>query len=219
MECGVGQLLGVFQVQGNGLVAEFVEEVGAPVPLQPGRVERIEQAVQHREGDRPGHIHRRRAKFPNRFEDFLGLVDAAGVAPGDHAHLLQVVLARGTSGRAGWSQSQTSRSDPPGRSRSDPARTSAPSRHARETRRSGRRRPCRPVRPWNRKEVTTPKLPPPPRTAQNRSGFCSCVGSDKAPVGQNHVHAQQVVDGQAVFACQVARSRRPGTAHPHRWRR
>ena len=60
---------------------------------------------------------------------------------------------------------------------------------------------------WNRKLVTTPKLPPPPRSAQNRSGCCACARRDEAAVGQHDVGLEEVVDGEPELARQV-----PGAA-------
>ena len=59
---------------------------------------------------------------------------------------------------------------------------------------------------WQRKvnDVTTPKLPPPPRRAQNRS---VCEDSDRVherAVREHDVRAEQVVDGEAEPPGQVA---------------
>ncbi len=51
--------------------------------------------------------------------------------------------------------------------------------------------------------VTTPKLPPPPRSAQNRSSCSVSLAVDEPTVGQHHVGADQVVDRQAELAGQV----------------
>ena len=57
---------------------------------------------------------------------------------------------------------------------------------------------------WKRNEVTTPKLPPPPRIAQKRSGCSFCAGGDEAPIGQHDVGLEQVVDRQPALAGQVS---------------
>ena len=44
--------------------------------------------------------------------------------------------------------------------------------------------------------VTTPKLPPPPRIAQNRSGFSFGVDPQDAAVGGHHLGGEDVVDGR-----------------------
>ncbi len=41
--------------------------------------------------------------------------------------------------------------------------------------------------------VTTPKLPPPPRKPQKRSGFSSLCRADQACLGGDEVHADHVV--------------------------
>ena len=65
--------------------------------------------------------------------------------------------------------------------------------------------PCSPMS-WQRNvnEVTMPKFPPPPRSAQNRSGWESLAGGDEGAVGQHDVGGQQAVHGEAEPARQVA---------------
>ena len=56
----------------------------------------------------------------------------------------------------------------------------------------------------NRNRVATPKLPPPPRIAQNRSGCVSASTRRSSPVGGHDLGGQQVVDRQAVLADEIA---------------
>ena len=63
--------------------------------------------------------------------------------------------------------------------------------------------------------MTTPKLPPPPRIAQNRSGFSVALARQHVAIGGDDVGRQQVVDGQAELAGQPAEAaaqRQPGDA-------
>jgi hypothetical protein len=46
-----------------------------------------------------------------------------------------------------------------------------------------------------------PKLPPPPRKAQNKSGFSVALARTSLPSGRDHVGRDQVVDGQSELAC------------------
>ena len=60
---------------------------------------------------------------------------------------------------------------------------------------------------WSRNsnDVTTPKLPPPPRIAQNRSGLLACAGRHHARRPPSRSSAdEQIVDRQAVAAAQPA---------------
>ena len=57
-------------------------------------------------------------------------------------------------------------------------------------------------RNWNR--VATPKLPPPPRIAQNSSGWRLVVDVEQLAVGGHQLGGQQLVDRQAVLSDQVA---------------
>ena len=52
--------------------------------------------------------------------------------------------------------------------------------------------------------VATPKLPPPPRIAQNRSGCVSASTRSELAVGGDDLRGEQVVDGQAVLAHEEA---------------
>ena len=52
--------------------------------------------------------------------------------------------------------------------------------------------------------VTTPKLPPPPRRPQKRSGFSFARGAHELPVGGDDVHRDDVVDRPAEAPRQVA---------------
>ena len=76
--------------------------------------------------------------------------------------------------------------------------------------------PCSPMS-WQRNvnEVTMPKFPPPPRSAQNRSRVRVLAGGHERAVGEHHVGGEQVVDGQAEAAGQVADAAAQGQAgHP-----
>ena len=57
-------------------------------------------------------------------------------------------------------------------------------------------------RNWNR--VATPKLPPPPRIAQKRSGSCSASTAQVPAVRGHDLGGEQAVDRQAVLADEVA---------------
>ena len=81
-------------MQVDRVVGDLAEEIRLPVPLQTLRVEPVEQALEDRERNRPGKVHRGRRERADRLEDVAGLGGVARVAPHDHAHLLQVVLLR-----------------------------------------------------------------------------------------------------------------------------
>ena len=73
---------------------------------------------------------------------------------------------------------------------------------------------------WHRnvKDVATPKLPPPPRSAQNRSGWLSASGSHETAVGEHDVDRHQVVDGKSEMPGQVAGAAAEGQAGDTRGR-
>ena len=67
----------------------------------------------------------------------------------------------------------------------------------------------------NRKLVTTPKFPPPPRSAHNRSGVLRLGSGDETAVGQHHVGLDEIIDGESVLAAEIAvtaAQRQPGDA-------
>ena len=59
---------------------------------------------------------------------------------------------------------------------------------------------------WQRNvnDVTMPKFPPPPRSAQNRSLCELLAGRDERAVGEHDVGGEQVVDGEAEAPGKVA---------------
>ena len=58
---------------------------------------------------------------------------------------------------------------------------------------------------WNSNEVTTPKFPPPPRSAQNRSGWLVSLAVTTSPAAVTTWAETQVVAGQS----------EPALQHPH----
>ena len=76
---------------------------------------------------------------------------------------------------------------------------------ARPGRAAARRAPrARPGAAGTSKAVATPKLPPPPCSAQNRSGFSSALARHPRAVGRHQLDRDQVVARQAVLALEPA---------------
>ena len=128
----------------------------------------------------------------------------ARVAPDDAAHLAQVDLRRervaGRHRRVGEEAVELAR----GGGEELAVRRQHLGAAARPARTSGRRSPCSTSWRRNSNAVTTPKLPPPPRSAQNRSGCSSLLACTSSPLASTTSARQQVVDRQAVLAGQVA---------------
>ena len=82
------------------------------------------------------------------------------------------------------------------------SRSSRPSRAGSASRPRLRRAAC--SRSWNR--VATPKLPPPPRIAQNRSGCDSSLHAQDLAVRGHDLGGEQVVDRETVLADEEADS-------------
>ena len=53
---------------------------------------------------------------------------------------------------------------------------------------------------WNSNDVTTPKLPPPPRIAQNRSGFSVGARPAHLPIGGDDLDGAKIVGGKPMAA-------------------
>ena len=86
-------------MQGDGLVAQLLHEVGPPVPLQARGIERVEGALQHGMGHGVNAVQCGRAEFPYGLEDPFGLLLRPRIAPDHAAHLLEVqILRKGGSG-------------------------------------------------------------------------------------------------------------------------
>jgi hypothetical protein len=71
----------------DGLVGDLVEEVGSPVPVQAGGIERVERGGQHVVRHSLDADDQRRTKAADLLEPRIGLVMRSGVAPDDAAGL------------------------------------------------------------------------------------------------------------------------------------
>jgi hypothetical protein len=86
------QLGAVLHVEPDRLVAQLIDKVRFPIVLEPGRVERIEHALERRMRDGADQVQGRRQKAPDRLERFLGLLQRPGVAPDYPTHFLVVEM-------------------------------------------------------------------------------------------------------------------------------
>ncbi len=68
----------------------------------------------------------------------------------------------------------------------------------------------------NSKFVTTPKLPPPPRTPQNRSGFSLALACRSLSVGRDHIHRLEIVDRHAEAAGEAPETSAEWSGRPRR---
>ena len=82
-----GQLLAPFEVLLDELVGELVDEVGAPVALQPLGVEPVEEALQGGVRDRSDAVQERRTDVVHRREQACCLLLGADDAPHHGADL------------------------------------------------------------------------------------------------------------------------------------
>src|SRR6516162_10412517 len=75
-------------------VAQFVHEIGAPIPLQSGWVDWIEQGLQGRLGQGTDKVQRGFFERANRFEHYFGLRLRRSASPNDSAHLFEMEIFR-----------------------------------------------------------------------------------------------------------------------------
>ncbi len=187
------------------LVGELVEEVGPPVPLQarPGRARRTCSAA-------PGTASASASSSggpssPTGCERVSARSGVAGVAPDDRRTSFCRGAPPGTAAPAAPRASANKPLSSSGACGMSSRTSAAPPSLCVERPRASARRPTVPTGcSRNMNDVTTPKLPPPPRSAQNRSGCSSALAVTKRAVGEHHVGREQVVDRQPVPAGQIA---------------
>ena len=183
----------------------------------PGRVEAVEEALQHGERDLSREVHERRRELPDGLEDLCGLREVARVAPGDHRHLLHVVLGREHRNRGNRREAE-----PPvevlGGLEDEVAPEAehlGPLVHRPEDRPAvdGADRVGAEEERGHDPEVAA-AAPHGPEEIRVLLG----AGRDQAAVREDHVDPEEVVDGQAVLAAEVADPAAQGEA-PHARRR
>src|SRR5690606_18081211 len=84
----------ILKVQVNRLIADLLDKIGTPVPLQARRIQCIEQALKCVPGNLPNKIHQGWCPLANRCENFFSSSRVAGIAPCHDAHLLEMMLLR-----------------------------------------------------------------------------------------------------------------------------
>src|SRR6266542_6456695 len=142
--------------------------------------ERVEHALQRRERERPENVHSRDQVAADGGEDRLRLFRWPGTSPHDPAHGLGVQLSR--EGRPGGTlrkANQPPRVSGAARMKSRYQRITSSARSIGQS--IGPAYTVRIGCSRNTNEVTTPKFPPPPRTAQNRSWFSSALAVTNRP--------------------------------------
>src|SRR3954468_10399687 len=90
MHCG--ERLGKTQMLRDRGVTYFIQEIGAPVPLQSGRINWIEHALQCRMRHWTDKIERGLFESANRLKHFFRLRLRQRAAPNDSAHFLEVQI-------------------------------------------------------------------------------------------------------------------------------
>ena len=100
VDCIVGNLEAMGDVQRYGFVAELPYEIGLPVPLQTWWVQSVEHALEDRMWNRTDQVERWAFEATNRLESLFRLLGRSRVAPHDAAHFLVVQVLR--KGWARW---------------------------------------------------------------------------------------------------------------------
>jgi len=136
-------------------------------------VERVKEALYRRKRREPDVIKNGRAQRSHRFQRLLHLFSRSRAAPHDPAYFLQVQMSGKHRCRRDDKKNEKTVYLLGSFFHEVSIGAKGYSRHRRAARMSGRSR--------NSKDVTTPKFPPPPRTAQNRSGFSLPLAVTKLP--------------------------------------
>src|SRR5262249_14262176 len=76
----------------NCVVADLVHKIGAPIPLQTGRIKRVEHALQRRMRDRTYKIERWFLESAYGLERFFRFFVRSSVRPDDAAHFFHVQM-------------------------------------------------------------------------------------------------------------------------------
>src|SRR5262245_64734390 len=84
----------MFHVQRNRFVAQLIDEVSPPVPLQPRGIQGIKQALERWIRQRANQIERWRPEAADGLEGGLRLLVPAGIAPHNPTHRLVVQMVR-----------------------------------------------------------------------------------------------------------------------------
>src|SRR5208337_2506108 len=84
------QLRPMFDVPGNGFIAQLGEVVGPPVPLQAGNKEAVEEALYDWKRRRTDVIEERLAQGSHGLERRLSLFEGPGTTPNDSANVLKM---------------------------------------------------------------------------------------------------------------------------------
>src|SRR5271170_3616982 len=79
-------------VKGDRLVAQLIDKVSLPIPLQIRWIEVVERALQHRVRHRLDSVKCRRTKIADRLERGVKAIFGPGVTPDYSAHTLQVEM-------------------------------------------------------------------------------------------------------------------------------
>ena len=162
-------------------VVELVEVVRLPVVARTGREQRIERRLPARERHGPDHLADRLAERAQRRDrGFSPLAGSPSVAEREHEHLACRAPRPGRNGSGGALRMHEPHRELVRRGRDELAvgleQRAAPGRTGA---RSAPRAPAgRSACSRYSNDVTTPKLPPPPRIAQNRSGLSVALARD-----------------------------------------
>ena len=176
-----GQLCRVGDMRFDRLIRQRLYEISLPIPLQAFRIECVEQRLKRRIWHRLGPIDDRfRERRTHGVDGLLGLRGRSVVGDEKHADFLLPMFFRE---RLGQGESPAARETY--KSRLAPMTGNSryhasPWRRRRVRRRSARHRRPGGVRP-EQEVVTTPKFPPPPRSAQKRSEFSVSEAVTKRP--------------------------------------
>ena len=177
-----------------------------PVVARAWREQRIEGLLPRRVRRRPDVLAETRTEAAQPLDVPFALRQIAVMEDREHDDLAAVHVGRQERQRRRLAQHHPGVERPPARWRRtrDTARESPGSASNGKTSKPGQHLRSRRGAARIRTAVTTPKLPPPPRIAQNRFGIVVGAGASRCAVGGDDVGRHEIVDGHAVLARQPA---------------
>lgn len=206
-----GNFRAVLDMAGDGFVGELGEIVGAPIPLKAGNVEAVKDALRRGKWGSGDVIQKGMADRTHGLGGGVGLFGSASATPDDAADILKMEVRR-KHGRGRNNEKRKKAADVLG-SFDDEIAIGAqdgggfldgPEGWTKLHRADGMK--------LEFERGGDAEIAAAAANGPEEVGVFVAIGSDKAAVGENHVHGEQVVNGEAVAATEIADAAAEGQA-------
>src|SRR6185437_2450977 len=181
--------------------SEFTKEIRAPIPLETRREQAIEHALNGWVGH-GSHVFEDWFFGFNGFEDLFGLQQIAGIAPDDAAKMFMMKTLR--KRRSGDRENRNEAVEIVGRLVDEivvPLHYflrlfNRPECYAAKDLANGMR--------LEKKGGNDPKIAAAAANSPEKIRIAAGIGDGNRPVSQDHLHLQQIIDGQPIFPREIA---------------